>query len=56
MGIISNIIDNFLAKPEINMDIMIRYISDKTSLDEDIIEAILIAEDEFLKENGIIQE
>lgn len=52
MGFISNLFNN-LTKPKIDIDEIVEYIADKTSIDEDIIATVLLVEEDFLKEKGI---
>jgi len=52
MGFVSNLISGF-SKPSIDVDEMIEFISNRVNIDEGIIKAILVAEEEFLREKGV---
>ena len=53
MGILGNIINSF-SKPTIDVDLMIQQIAQRTGVNENLIEEILLAEEDFLREKGII--
>lgn len=53
MGFISNLL-NGLTKPQIDIDELIDYIANKTSISADIIETVLLVEEDFLREKRIV--